>query len=39
MQMIKGDVALGFEQGFIKIFDFSNHFKDKRLDEIKQSQF
>ena len=22
----KGDVALGFEQGFIKIYNFSHHF-------------
>jgi hypothetical protein len=36
---LKGDVAMGFEQGYIKIFDFSHHFADSRLDEMKQSLF
>lgn len=36
---LKGDVAMGFEQGFVKIFDFSHHFADSRLDEMKQSLF
>ena len=30
---------MGFEQGYIKIFDFSHHFADSRLDEMKQSLF
>ena len=34
---LKGDVAMGFEQGYIKIYDFSHHFADSRLDEMKQS--
>ena len=36
---LKGDVAMGFEQGYVKIFDFSHHFADSRLDEMKQSLF
>ena len=37
---INGDVVMGFEQGKIKLFDFSHHFKDQRFQaEVRHSFF
>lgn len=35
-QYIKGDLALGFEQGFIKVYDLSEHFQSTKVDEVNQ---
>ena len=33
-KVVKGDLALGFEQGYIKIYDLSHHFQNSRVDEV-----
>jgi hypothetical protein len=36
---IKADLAMGFEQGDIKVFDLSNHFQNSKLDEVNKIGF
>ena len=38
-KLTRGDVALGFEQGQIRIFDLSKHFSNIREGELKNSFF
>ena len=33
---IRGDVAIGFDQGIVRVYDFSTHFSNIRTEELKE---
>lgn len=36
---LKVDLAMGFEQGYIKIYDLSEHFQSAKHDEVNKIGF